>query len=331
MPNQTGSAVVSRPKGRGITASLFSRKNKEKPKTLPVPKFFIFMCMLPWILGFVGFTLYPIIVSFYNSFTKFNLVEAPEWIGLDNYKRAFFEDELFWQALRNTIWITVVSIPIRIGFSMMTAWLLTKPRQGRGLYRTIFFVPSMVPTVAATLVFTFLFHPAFGPINGILEKFGVENPPEWFQDPAWSKWGLIFLGLWGIGDTMIIFLAGMLDIDRSLYESASVEGANGFQQFRYITLPLMTPVIFFSGVTGVIGSFQYFTQAYVVTSQSGVNDFSNSMYFFATHIYREAFTAYEMGYASALAWILLVITLVCTLIILKTQKRWVHYPNGSLF
>jgi multiple sugar transport system permease protein len=140
---------------------------------------------------------------------------------------------------------------------------------------------------------------------------------------------LIILGLWGIGDTMIIFLAGLLDIPRSLYEAASIEGANGFQQFRYVTLPLMTPVIFFSAVTGVIGSFQYFTQAYIASGQ--VNDYSHSMYFYASHIYYAAFRAYEMGYASAMAWVLLAITLVCTLIILRTQKRWVHYPNGSLF
>jgi multiple sugar transport system permease protein len=285
--------------------------------------------MSPWIFGFLGFTLYPMAASFYESFTTFNLVTSPQWIGLDNYKRALFEDPDFIASLTNTIWISAVSIPLRISFAMLTAWLLTKPKHGRGIYRTIFFIPSMVPTVAATVAFTYIFDPEFGPINAILEKLGIQEPPYWFLDPAWSKWALIILGLWGIGDTMIIYLAGMLDIDRSLYEAASVEGANTVQQFRHITMPLMTPVIFFSGVTGVIGSFQYFTQAYVASAQ--VNDYSHSMYFFATHIYYAAFQAYEMGYASALAWILLVITLVCTLIILKTQKRWVHYPNGSLF
>jgi multiple sugar transport system permease protein len=285
--------------------------------------------MSPWILGFLLFTLYPMITSFYQSFTSFNLIEAPEFIGLDNYRRMFTEDPDFWVSLNNTVWISVISIPLRISFAMFTAWLLTKPKHGRSFYRTLFFVPSMVPAVAGTIVFTYIFNPSYGSINLVLEKLGVENPPYWFMDPAWSKWGLIILGLWGIGDTMIIFLAGLLDIPRSLYEAASLEGANAFQTFRHITLPLMTPVIFFSGVTGVIGSFQYFTQAYVASGQ--VNDFSHSMYFYASHIYYAAFQAYEMGYASALAWVLLVITLVCTLIILRTQKRWVHYPNGSLF
>lgn len=313
--------VPSRKRGAGAAARPSGR--------LKTPWLFIFLCMSPWLFGFVGFTLYPMGASFYQSFTKFNLIDAPEWIGLDNYHRMFFEDPDFWKALWNTVWISAISIPLRIGFAIFTAWLLTKATRGRSLYRTIFFIPSMVPTVAATMVFTVIFNPAFGTINMLLEKIGVENPPYWFMDPKWSKWGLIILGLWGIGDTMLIFLAGLLDVPRSLYEAASLEGANAWQQFRYVTLPLMTPVIFFSAVTGVIGSFQYFTQAYVAANQ--VNDFSHSMYFYATHIYNAAFQAYEMGYAAALAWVLLVITLICTLIMLRTQKRWVHYPNGSLF
>ncbi len=317
------------PSGIALGPSRKRGAGAPKQAKLKTPWLFIFFCMSPWLFGFLGFTVYPMGASFYQSFTKFNLIESPEWIGLDNYKRMFFEDPDFWQALQNTVWISAVSIPLRIGFAIFSAWLLTKPRHGRSIYRTIYFIPSMVPTVAGAMVFTIIFNPAFGTINMLLEKVGIQEPPYWFQDPAWSKWGLIILGLWGIGDTMIIFLAGLLDIPRSLYEAASLEGANGWQQFRYVTLPLMTPVIFFSAVTGVIGSFQYFTQAYVAAGQ--VNDYSHSMYFYASHVYYAAFRAYEMGYASALAWVLLAITLFCTLIILRTQKRWVHYPNGSLF
>lgn len=298
-------------------------------RKMKTPWLFIFLCLSPWLIGLIGFTLYPMISSFYQSFTKFNLIESPEWIGTDNYYRMFKEDPLFWQSLKNTLWISAVSIPLRIAFAMFTAWILTKPGRGSNFYRTIFFLPSMVPAVAGTMVFAYIFNPAYGPINKGLELIGIDDPPFWFMDPAWSKWALILLGLWGIGDTMIIYLAGLLDVPKSLYEAASLEGANAWQSFRYVTFPMMTPVIFFSAVTGVIGSFQYFTQAYVASGQ--VNDFSHSMYFYATHIYHEAFKAYEMGYASALAWVLLVITLVLTLIILKTQKRWVHYPNGSLF
>ena len=298
-------------------------------KKLKVPYLFIFLCMSPWIFGIIIFTAYPMIASFYQAFTKFNLIDSPEWVGLENFHRMFFEDSDFWLALRNTVWISAISIPLRIAFAMFTAWVLTKPKRGSSIYRTIFFLPSMVPTVAASMVFTYIFNPAYGPINRGLEAIGIKEPPFWFMDPKWSKWGLILLGLWGIGDTMIIYLAGLLDVPKSLYEAASLEGASQWQSFRYVTLPMMTPVIFFSFVTGVIGSFQYFTQAYVASGQ--VNDYSHAMYFYATHIYFTAFRAYEMGYASALAWVLLVITLICTLIILKTQKRWVHYPNGSLF
>ena len=315
-------------------ASLSPRKRGEGAlaparKKLKVPYLFIFLCMSPWIFGIIIFTAYPMIASFYQAFTKFNLIDKPEWVGLDNFHRMFYEDSDFWLALKNTIWISAISIPLRIVFALFTAWVLTKPKRGSSLYRTIFFLPSMVPTVAASMAFTYIFNPAYGPINRGLEAIGIKEPPFWFMDPKWSKWGLILLGLWGIGDTMIIYLAGLLDVPKSLYEAASLEGASPWQSFRYVTLPMMTPVIFFSFVTGVIGSFQYFTQAYVASGQ--VNDYSHAMYFYATHIYYTAFRAYEMGYASALAWVLLVITLVCTLIILKTQKRWVHYPNGSLF
>jgi multiple sugar transport system permease protein len=315
-------------------ASLSPRKRGEGAlaparKKLKVPYIFIFLCMSPWIFGIIIFTAYPMIASFYQAFTKFNLIDSPEWVGLENFHRMLFEDSDFWLALRNTVWISAISIPLRIAFAMFTAWVLTKPKRGSSIYRTIFFLPSMVPTVAASMVFTYIFNPAYGPINRGLEAIGVKEPPFWFMDPKWSKWGLILLGLWGIGDTMIIYLAGLLDVPKSLYEAASLEGATQWQSFRYVTLPMMTPVIFFSFVTGVIGSFQYFTQAYVASGQ--VNDYSHAMYFYATHIYFTAFRAYEMGYASALAWVLLVITLICTLIILKTQKRWVHYPNGSLF
>lgn len=319
---------------RNVMASFSPQKRGEGAlaparKKLKVPYLFIFLCMSPWIFGIIIFTAYPMIASFYQSFTKFNLIDKPKWIGLDNFHRMFFEDDDFWKAVWNTLWISAISIPLRICFALFTAWILTKPKLGRNIYRTIFFLPSMVPTVAASMVFTYIFNPAYGPINRMLEAIGIKEPPFWFLDPKWSKWGLIILGLWGIGDTMIIYLAGLLDVPKSLYEAASLEGATAWQQFRFVTLPLMTPVIFFSFVTGVIGSFQYFTQAYVASGQ--VNDYSHSMYFYATHIYFSAFRAYEMGYASALAWVLLIITLICTLIILKTQKRWVHYPNGSLF
>ena len=303
-----------------------SIRGKSARKT---PWLFILACMSPWLIGFLGFTVYPMGSSLYMSFTNWDMINEPQWVGLENYHFMFFQDPDFWNALYNTFWISAISIPLRIAFALFTAWLLTKARTGRSIYRTIFFIPSMVPTVAGTMVFAYIFNPIYGPLNNLLMKFGIKEPPLWFDDPAWTKWGLIILGLWGIGDVTIIFLAGLLDIPRSLYEAASLEGANSWQQFRYVTFPMMTPVIFFSAVTGVIGSFQYFTQAYIAVPP--VYDFAHSAYFYATHIYMVAFQWYQMGYASALAWVLLAITLFFTMIILQTQKRWVHYPNGSLF
>ena len=297
------------------------------------PKSFIFMCMLPWTAGFFLFTAYPMIASFYQSFTYWDMINPPKWLGIDNYQRMFFHDDLFWKAFYNTMWISATSIPIRIAFAMFSAYLLTKAGKTRNIYRTIYFLPSMVPVVAGTLIFAWLFQPYFGVLNLFLEKLGLismKNPPMWFDNPGLSKWSLIIMGLWGIGDTMIIFLAGLLDIDKSLYEAASLEGANGFQQFRYVTLPLMTPVIFFSAVTGVIGSFQYFTQAYIATGLTINGDYTKSMYFYATHIYETAFQQYDMGYAAALSWFLLFVTMIATVLMLVTQKRGVHYPNGTM-
>ena len=265
----------------------------------------------------------------FRSFTTFNLVNPPEWVGLDNYQHMISKDPLFWKSIYNTVWISVISIPLRICVALFTAWMLTRPKVGMRIYRTIFFLPSIVPTVAASMAFTYIFNPGVGPVNILLKGIGISHPPLWFYDPTWSKWGLILLGLWGIGDTTIIFLAGMLNLPKELYEDAHLAGASGWQRFRYLTFPLMTPVIFFSAVTGVIGSLQYFTQAYVAAGQ--VNDYSNSMYFYATHVYQTAFKWFTMGYASALAWVLLVVTLLCTLVIFRTQRRWVHYPNGSMF
>lgn len=321
--------------GKAVRPSRKRGVSAPKPKHgVQTPGFFIFMCMLPWTLGFLLFTAYPMIASFYQSFTRWDMVNPPRWIGLANYHRMFYEDELFWHAFRNTMWISATSIPIRIAFAMFSAWLLTKAGKTRNIYRTVYFLPSMVPVVASTLIFAWLFQPYFGIINMFLQKLHLSkkyNPIMWLDDPNLSKWALIILGLWGIGDTMIIFLAGLLDIDKSLYEAASLEGANAFQQFRYVTIPLMTPVIFFSAVTGVIGSFQYFTQAYIATGLTINGDYTKSMYFYATHIYETAFQQYDMGYAAALSWFLLFITLIATVIMLVTQKRWVHYPNGTMF
>ncbi len=299
----------------------------------------VLLFMLPWILGFTLLLLYPMLSSLYFSFTKYSLLEEPVWIGFQNYTFMFTKDPLFWLAFRNTIWIILVGVPIRIAFGIFTAWLLTLPKSGTRVYRTLYFLPSMAPPAAAALAFVLVFNPEFGPINQMLKSVGVAEPPLWFYGPGTSKWGLVLLGLWGVGDAMIIFLAGLLDVPRQLYEAADIEGANGRQKFRFITLPMISPVIFFSLVIGVIYGFQLFTQAYVAslaTSGSTVTDAAanvgapqGSMLFYSVYLFQQGFQSFRMGYASAMAWVLFVITLLCTVLIVKGSRRWVYYQGGG--
>ena len=267
--------------------------------------------MSPWIAGFLFLILYPMVSSLYFSFTKYTLLSSPEWIGTENYRLLFTRDPFFWLAIRNTLWIIGIGVPLRIVFGVFTAWLLTLPRRGSRVYRTIYFLPSIAPPAAAALAFVVVFNPRFGPINQILR---------------------------GIGDAMIIFLAGLLDVPSQLYEAADIEGASGWQKFRHVTLPMISPVIFFSLVIGVIYGFQLFTQAYVVALSvagtsiaEGVQNLGapeGSMLFFSIYLFQEGFQAFRMGYAAALAWVLFAITMICTLVLIKTSRRWVHYQGA---
>ena len=321
-PYAEAAAVPRRPRRRNVRGALT-----------------VLLFMSPWILGFLGLILYPMLSSLYFSFTKYSLIESPEWIGTANYTFMFTKDPFFWLAFRNTIWIIAVGVPLRIVFGIFTAWLLTLPRSGSRAYRTLYFLPTMAPPAAAALAFVLIFNPGYGPINQVLKGLGMNNPPLWFYGPNSSKWGLVMLGLWGVGDAMIIFLAGLLDVPRQLYEAADIEGANGRQKFRWITLPMISPVIFFSLVIGVIYGFQLFTQAYVIalaTSGSSVSDAAQnlgspqgSMMFFSVYLFEQGFQNFRMGYAAALAWVLLIITMICTLLIIRGSRRLVFYQGGG--
>jgi len=283
--------------------------------------------MSPWIVGFLVFYLYPMLASLYFSFTHYDILSTPKWTGLSNYRFMFTSDPEFWEALRNTVWIILIATPLQVVFAIGTAMVLTRPRRGLGVYRTIFFLPTMVPVVAAALGFVFLLNPS-GPIDHVL-GFLHAPQPVWFRDPRWAKPGLVLLGLWGIGNTMIIFLASLLDVPRQLYEAADIEGANAWQRLRHITLPMISPVIFFALVTGVIYGFQYFTEAYIASGgQGSLGNPQGSLLFYPTWLYEQAFTSFHMGYASAMAWILFLITMIFTLILIRTSRRWVHYQGG---
>ncbi len=294
----------------------------------------------PWIVGFLLFTAGPMLISFYYSFTHYDLTSSPRWIGLANYEFMFQHatidgrpdqgDPVVWQAVKNTAWIIVFALPLRVLFAMGTAMLLTRPRRGVNGYRTLFYIPSLAPSVGATLVFVYLLNPTTGPINTFLDSIPGISAPLWFIDPHWSKPALVILGLWGAGDAIILYLAGLLNVPRELYEAITVEGAGAFRRFWHVTLPMITPVILFTVITGMIDSFQYFDQAFVASTTAGqsVGDPQGSLMFYGVWLYEQAFTYFHMGYASALAWVLFVVTMLCTALLLWTSRRWVYYGGG---
>jgi multiple sugar transport system permease protein len=324
-------ATATRPATRATPRQRARRRALRRYRTVS-------LFMAPWIVGFAVFILYPMLASLYYSFTNYDLLSQPRFVGLDNYRFMFSKDPRFWQSMRNTLWIIAVGVPLEGLVALGTAVLLTRPRRGGRVYRTLFFLPNMAPPVAAALAFVFVFNPVTGPVNQLLDTAGVHDPPLWFFSPAWSKWGLVFLGIWGMGQTMIIYLAGLLDVPRQLYEAADVEGASAWQKFRFVTLPAISPAILFSVVTGVIYGFQYFTEAYVASfavagqptgSAAGeVGSPQGSLLFYSLYLYVKGFTDFRMGYASAMAWVLFLITMACTVLLIRTSRRWVHYAGG---
>lgn len=278
----------------------------------------------PWILGFLIFTLYPVCSSLYYSFTSYNTLKSPKWIGLTNYIYMFTKDPLFYKSLWNTVFYAVLSVPLGIAGGVLVAMLLNQKVKGMRLFRTIFYMPTIVSSVATALLWMWLMEPNFGLFNTLLSKIGIIGPG-WLTDPAWAKPSLIFMSLWTVGGGMLVYLAALQDVPTSLYESASLDGASGFAQFFKITLPMITPTLFFNLITGVIGGLQVFNQAFIMTNGGP----AYSTYFFAYHLYTKAFTEYSMGYASAMAWVLLVITLILSMIIFKTSNRWVYYEGDQ--
>jgi multiple sugar transport system permease protein len=283
-------------------------------------RLFTVALMTPATIGLLVFFVYPLIATFYFSFTRFDLLSSPQWVGLRNYRYFFTEDPVVWQALRNTLWLVVVMVPCRILFALGTAGIVTQIKRRAGLLRTLFYLPALAPPVAATVAFVFLFNPAVGPVNQVLGVLHLSQPG-WFADSTWSKPALVLLGLWGIGDIMIIFLASLLDVPQDQYEAASLDGANGLQRFRYVTIPSIKPVLLFATITGVIETLQYFTQATVaaqVASGQANNGagtattlgFPNgSTLTFSQWLYQEGFTNFYLGYASAMSVLMFLIAI----------------------
>jgi multiple sugar transport system permease protein len=291
------------------------------------------LLMAPWFLGFLIFFAYPLVATVWYSFTRFDLLSPPQFVGLRNYQYFLFQDPNSWKALRNTLWFVVFMMPARLVCALLVAQLLTKIRRGAGVYRTILFLPSLAPPVAATIAFAFLFNPATGAVNTVLGWVGVDGPL-WLSDPAFAKPVLLSLGVWGMGDVMVIFLAALLDVPHDQYEAASLDGAGSVQKFRHITLPHLTPVLLFTAVTGVIQTLQYFTQAVVAASLAsgvattgggsagsiGYPDGSTLTY--PLWLYQMGFKNFFLGYACAMAVILLLISMVFVLILLRRSSAF---------
>ncbi|MCC6446204.1 MAG: sugar ABC transporter permease [Armatimonadetes bacterium] len=278
----------------------------------------------PWLIGFLLFTLYPIAASIYYSLCSFDGISVMRWAGLDNYKTLLADDTLFWKSLGNTLYMVILGLPIGLAASLTLALLLNWKVKGMAFYRTIYYLPSITPVVATSILWLWLLNPEIGLVNRMLSLMGLSGPG-WLVDPKWAKPALIFMGLWGAGGSVIIYLAGLQDVPEQLYEAADLDGANIWQRFRHVTLPMISPIILFNVIMGAIGAFQYFTQVYVMT-QGGPQD---ATLFYALYLFNNAFLNFKMGYASAMAWVLFLITLVCTLIIFKTSARWVYY-SGEL-
>ncbi|MBN1348626.1 sugar ABC transporter permease [candidate division KSB1 bacterium] len=281
----------------------------------------------PWLIGFMVFTLGPMLFSLYLSFTDWNLLKKLDdirLIGFDNYVRIFSHDPRFWISLENTAFYTFFSVPLGIIGALLLALLLNQQVKGIALFRTIFYLPSVVSGVATAVLWMWVFNPQFGIVNSMLRWFGIEGPG-WLIDPNWSKPTLIIMSLWRLGGSMLIYLAGLQNIPDHLYEAADLDGANRLQKFWNVTIPSLTPTIFFNLVMSIIGSFQVFTTVYIISDGAGSPQ--QSTLFYVLYLYKKAFQEYEMGYASALAWILFVIILFFTLLIIKSSALWVYYEG----
>ena len=277
----------------------------------------------PAILGLALFMVGPILLSVIYSFTRYEILTPATWQGLENYRRLFVEDRFFLTALWNTFYFAAVSVPVNIALALGLALLLNREIGGRSFYRTFFYLPSVVPAVAGSLLWAWLFNGEYGLVNVVLDYLGLPNVP-WLTSEYWSKPALILMGLWQVGGGMIIFLAALQGVPRTLYEAAEIDGAGVWTTFSRITLPMISPALFFMVVMGVIGSLQVFTQAYLITSGGPVN----STLFYVLYLFREAFENLHMGYASAMAWVLFVFILLLTGLQFVLAKRWVYYEGG---
>jgi multiple sugar transport system permease protein len=276
----------------------------------------------PWWLGLVVLVIGPMIASILISFTRWDIISSPVWVGIDNYKELFTEDPIFWKSLKVTLIFTLVLVPVQLVLSLLVAILLNQKVKGMSVYRTMFYLPTVLPVVASSMLWLWIFYPQ-GLLNFFLSVFGIPAQ-QYLTNEHLALPAIMLMCLWGgFGTNMIIFLAGLQGIPRSLYEAAEIDGASIWMKFKKITFPMLSPVIFFNFIMGVIGTFQVFTQGYLLTDGKP----NNSTLFYVLYLYRKAFEYLEMGTASAMAWVLFVIIMAATAVIMKTSSSWVYYEG----
>lgn len=275
----------------------------------------------PWIIGFLAFRVYPFFASLYYSFTFYPILDRPKWVGLDNYIN-LFDDPRFLTSLYNTSYYALGAVPLATVVGIGLAMLLNTKVRGLSFFRTIYFLPSITPVVATAIVWLWMFDPINGVINYMLDLVGIHGPG-WMGSPQWSKPALILMSMWGVGGAVVIYLASLQDVPRELLEAAELDGANSGQKIRHVTLPMISPVILFNVITGIIGAFQYFTEAFVMTGGTGSP--ADSTLMMSIYLYQSAFQYFKIGYASAQAWMLFLIVIAFTVVLFRVSGRLVYY------
>ncbi|KIH70795.1 carbohydrate ABC transporter permease [Salinicoccus roseus] len=284
-----------------------------------------YIFILPWIIGFLGLTLGPLLFSLVGSFTNYNVTSRMDFIGFANYKEMFMYDDLFWTSLYNTLYFVAFSVPLTTIAAILISTLMNQDIPGMRVFRTIYYLPAILSGVGVYLLWMQLLDPSTGLINQFLAIFGIDGP-NWLFDSEWAKPSLIMMKLWSAGGSMLLYLAAMQGVSKTLYEAAIMDGATRVQMFFRITLPMVTPIIFFDIVTSTIGSFQIFQEAYVMSADNAGAP-ENSLLFYNLYMWIKAFNVFDMGYAMAMSWILFIIVLILTIINFKFARRWVHYEG----
>lgn len=277
----------------------------------------------PWILGMAVFTIYPVAASLYYSFCDYDVLSKPVWVGLLNY-RDMATDRVFWTSVGNTLLFNLMALPLGLVSALALALLLNRPVRGRGVFRAIYYVPSLVPAVASAMIWLWILNARLGLLNTALGAIGIHHPPQWLADPAWTKPSLALMSIWGCGNAVVIYLAALQGVPRSLLEAAMIDGASAWDRLVHVTLPAISPVIYFNLIMGIIGGLQVFVSAFIMFGGEGPD---RSVLFYAVYLYQNAFEYRQMGYACAMAWMLCLLILALTALASLSSRRLVYYQG----